>query len=127
MGADLVLVHHGYFWKGEAAPITGIKRRRLHTLLTADLNLLAYHLPLDAHPELGNNAQLARRLGIQLDGGLEPDNPLSVGNLGQLSAELTLEAFSARVEQVLGRTPKWSVEVSGRSVGWDCAAERRSG
>lgn len=105
-GADLVLVHHGYFWKGEAAPVTGIKRRRLHTLLTADLNLLAYHLPLDAHPELGNNAQLAQRLGLQLEGGLEPDNPLSVGNMGQLSAELTLEQFSARVEQVLGRTPQ---------------------
>ncbi|MDI5922028.1 Nif3-like dinuclear metal center hexameric protein, partial [Halomonas sp. LR5S13] len=56
--ADLVLVHHGYFWKNEPVTITGIKRRRLATLLAHDINLLAYHLPLDAHPELGNNAEL---------------------------------------------------------------------
>lgn len=54
-GADALLVHHGYFWKGEAAPITGMKQRRIAALLAADLNLLAYHLPLDQHPELGNN------------------------------------------------------------------------
>ncbi|HNM82362.1 MAG TPA: Nif3-like dinuclear metal center hexameric protein, partial [Rhodocyclaceae bacterium] len=62
-GADAVLVHHGYFWRGEDGRVTGIRRRRLATLLAADLNLLAYHLPLDAHPEFGNNAQLARRAG----------------------------------------------------------------
>jgi putative NIF3 family GTP cyclohydrolase 1 type 2 len=62
-GADAVLVHHGYFWKGEDGRITGIRRQRLKTLLAHDISLLAYHLPLDAHPELGNNAQLAARLG----------------------------------------------------------------
>lgn len=104
--ADLVLVHHGYFWKGEAAPVTGIKRRRLKTLLTQDINLLAYHLPLDAHPELGNNVQLAQRLGIEVQGGLEPDNPLSVGNLGTFASPLSLDAVRARIEQVLGRKPQ---------------------
>ena len=59
--ADAILVHHGYFWKGEDGRVTGMRRKRLATLLANDINLLAYHLPLDAHPELGNNAQLAGR------------------------------------------------------------------
>lgn len=104
--ADLVLVHHGYFWKGEPAAITGIKRKRLHTLLSAELNLLAYHLPLDAHPELGNNAQLAKRLGIVLEGPLEPGQEPAIGNIGRLEQPLALAEFARRVEQVLGRTPQ---------------------
>jgi len=104
--ADLVLVHHGYFWKGEPAPITGIKRKRLQTLLTADINLVAYHLPLDAHPELGNNAQLARRLGITLQGPLEPGQDPAIGNMGELEQPLTVAEFGQRVEQVLGRVPQ---------------------
>ena len=66
--ADAILVHHGYFWKGEDGRVTGIRRQRMATLLANDINLLAYHLPLDAHPELGNNAQLALRLGWLPDG-----------------------------------------------------------
>ncbi len=62
-GADLVLVHHGWFWKGEVPCITGMKRHRLKTLLMHNIGLLAYHLPLDAHPGLGNNARLGARLG----------------------------------------------------------------
>src|SRR5512145_1882093 len=65
-GADTILVHHGYFWKGEDGRVTGMRRRRLGALIEHDINLLAYHLPLDAHPELGNNAQLAARLGVVL-------------------------------------------------------------
>ncbi len=61
--ADAVFVHHGYFWKGEDGRITGIRKRRLATLLRHDINLFAYHLPLDAHPDLGNNAQLGKRCG----------------------------------------------------------------
>ena len=60
-GADVVLVHHGYFWKGEDACITGVRQRRIKTLLTHDISLLAYHLPLDIHPQVGNNVQLAPR------------------------------------------------------------------
>ncbi|GAB1233294.1 Nif3-like dinuclear metal center hexameric protein [Ferrigenium sp. UT4] len=63
-GADALIVHHGYFWRGESAPITGIKKRRIAHLLRHDISLLAYHLPLDAHPVLGNNAQLAHLLGF---------------------------------------------------------------
>ena len=66
--ADAVLVHHGWFWKGEDGRVTGHRRRRLATLLANDINLFAYHLPLDAHPLLGNNAQLAARLGWQVTG-----------------------------------------------------------
>lgn len=103
--ADLVLVHHGYFWKGEGEPLVGIKRNRLRTLLVNDISLLAYHLPLDAHPQWGNNAQLALRLGLTVEGGLEPDNPLSIGNIGQLATAETAERFAARVAQALGREP----------------------
>jgi dinuclear metal center YbgI/SA1388 family protein len=67
-GAQAVLVHHGYFWKGEDGRITGIRRQRLATLLGNRISLLAYHLPLDAHPDLGNNAQLASLFGWQAEG-----------------------------------------------------------
>ncbi|BBI73705.1 hypothetical protein HAALTHF_32140n [Vreelandella aquamarina] len=69
--ADMVLVHHGYFWKNEPVPITGMKQRRIKTLLANDISLLAYHLPLDAHAEIGNNAQLAKRLGWKVEGCLD--------------------------------------------------------
>ena len=103
LDADLILVHHGYFWKGEDAAIQGIKKRRLQTLLAHDINLMAFHLPLDAHAEVGNNAQLAQKLGIQVTGGLEPNNPLSIGNVGELAQAQTLEQFAALIEQQLAR------------------------
>lgn len=71
-GADAVLVHHGYFWKDEPPSIRGMKQRRLKTLLNHDINLYAWHLPLDAHPTLGNNAQLAALLGLDIKGQLAP-------------------------------------------------------
>lgn len=71
LGADAVIVHHGYFWKGESPVIRGMKRNRLKTLLANDINLYGWHLPLDAHPELGNNAQLAALLGITVMGEIE--------------------------------------------------------
>lgn len=70
--ADAVIVHHGYFWKNESPIIRGMKRNRLKTLLANDINLYGYHLPLDAHPELGNNVQLAQLLGITVMGEIEP-------------------------------------------------------
>ncbi|MGV8844620.1 MAG: Nif3-like dinuclear metal center hexameric protein [Pseudomonas sp.] len=118
-GADLVLVHHGYFWKGESPCITGIKQRRLKTLLTHDISLLAYHLPLDVHPEVGNNVQLARQLGITVEGPLAPDNPRCVGLLGTLAQPMPAGDFARRVQQVLGREP---LLIDGdnmiRRVGW---------
>ena len=66
-GADALLVHHGYFWKGEDPRVIGMKKGRLAALLKADINLIAYHLPLDVHPELGNNARLGALLGWPVD------------------------------------------------------------
>jgi len=66
--ADAILVHHGYFWKGEQAVITGMKKQRLTKLLSHNINLLAYHLPLDIHTELGNNAGLAKQLELSVNG-----------------------------------------------------------
>jgi dinuclear metal center YbgI/SA1388 family protein len=91
-GADTLIVHHGYFWKGEAQPITGIKGRRIASLIRHGINLLAFHLPLDAHPEIGNNAQLAQVMGwtvadrfgdqqLIFEGRL--DQPLSLAALAQ--------------------------------------------
>ncbi|MDC7826868.1 Nif3-like dinuclear metal center hexameric protein [Pseudomonas sp. BLCC-B13] len=117
--ADVVLVHHGYFWKGEDARVTGMKRRRLQTLLGHDISLLAYHLPLDLHLEVGNNVQLARQLEITVEGPLDPENPKVVGLLGSLAEPMTARDFARRVQEVLGREPLL-VEGAGmvRRIGW---------
>jgi dinuclear metal center YbgI/SA1388 family protein len=117
--ADVVLVHHGYFWKGEDACITGMKRRRLQTLLSNDISLLAYHLPLDVHAEVGNNVQLARQLDITVEGPLDPNNPKVVGLLGSLAEPMSARDFARRVQEVLGREPLL-VEGQGmvRRIGW---------
>ena len=103
--ADLVLVHHGYFWKGEDPCVTGMKQRRLKTLLKHDISLLAYHLPLDLHPEVGNNVQLARQLDITVEGPLEPGNSKVVGLVGSLAEPVTARDFARRVQEALGREP----------------------
>ena len=103
-GAQCLLVHHGYFWKNEAAPIVGMKKRRLQTLLAQDIGLMAYHLPLDAHPVVGNNVQLAQRLGIRSLEPLQKNAKSPIGNVGQLEAPIAAQEFVARCEQALGRT-----------------------
>lgn len=103
--ADLVLVHHGYFWKSENPCVVGSKQHRLKTLLTHEMSLLAYHLPLDVHPEVGNNVQLARRLGVLVEGPLEPGNPRSVGLVGSLPESMEPLDFARRVAHVLQREP----------------------
>lgn len=117
--ADVVLVHHGYFWKNEDPRVIGIKQRRLKTLLTHDVSLLAYHLPLDVHPEVGNNVQLARMLGLIVEGPLEPDNPRSVGLVGSLDTPLAPAEFMQRIRTVLGREPLM-IEGNGpiRRIAW---------
>ena len=117
--ADLVLVHHGYFWKNEDARVVGMKQRRLKTLLSHDISLLAYHLPLDVHPEVGNNVQLGRLLGLSVEGPLEPGNPRSVGLVGALPVPLAPAEFRLRVAEALGREPLM-IEGRGaiRRVAW---------
>ena len=102
-GADALLVHHGFFWRGEAQALTGMKRRRIAALLAQDINLFAYHLPLDAHPKFGNNACLARLLEIEVTGTLDPSDPLGVGNIGQLRQPLPMSALLSRIREGLGR------------------------
>ena len=98
--ADAVLVHHGWFWRGEDGRVTGIRRARLKALLENDLSLFAYHLPLDAHPEFGNNAQLARRLGWAVEGRFGEQD---VGFLGR--AEGSAQEIADRLALELGRLP----------------------
>jgi dinuclear metal center YbgI/SA1388 family protein len=103
--AQAVLVHHGYFWKGEDSRITGMKRNRLKALLKNDISLLAYHLPLDAHGELGNNVRLAQLLGLNIEAGMEPDNDRSIGLVGSLPQALSGDEFARHIEVTLGRRP----------------------
>ena len=109
--ADALLVHHGWFWKGESPCLIGFKGRRVRALITSGASLLAYHLPLDAHPELGNNRQLAERLGI------EAPEPTTAGHglvwRGRLSAPVEGEALAVRVAAALGRVP---LRIPGREA-----------
>ena len=119
-GADALLVHHGYFWKGEDACITGMKRRRLERLLGSGISLLAYHLPLDAHPELGNNAQLAQVLGFTARGSFGSDGGLQLGQHGELAQPLSGPVLADHLQARLGRMPQYIAGAGDqiRSVGW---------
>ncbi len=117
--ADAILVHHGYFWKGENPVVTGMKQRRLKSLLQHDISLIAYHLPLDIHPRVGNNVQLARQLGLTITGPLQAGNPKSVGLIGELDSPLDSAALAAHIGSCLQRTPM--VIDAGRPIrtlGW---------
>src|SRR5690606_1401568 len=96
-------VHHGYFWRNEDPRVVGIKYRRLHFLLQHELNLAAYHLPLDAHPELGNNAQLAQLLGLNVEGAVGEQSLVLHGSLRTTE---TLVDFGQRLEDLLQRQPQ---------------------
>ncbi len=101
-GADAILVHHGLFWRGQSGCITGWMKQRLALLLQHDINLLAYHLPMDAHPELGNNAQLGVQLGFQAEQQFGEQNLVFSGYPLQ-GAFLHAQALARHVEQRLGR------------------------
>ena len=101
-GADAVLVHHGWFWKGEDACIVGVKRARLEWLLRHDVSLLVYHLPLDAHPQLGNNARLAARLGFETEGAFGEQ---AIAFHGRTIEPQTLAGLAAWVAASLERPP----------------------
>ncbi|MCL6404165.1 type 2 GTP cyclohydrolase I [Dickeya dadantii] len=96
--ADAVLVHHGYFWRNEPAVVRGMKRQRLKTLLANDLNLYGYHLPLDAHPDVGNNARLAAMLDIRVQGEIESLLPY-----GELAQPCSGDDLRRKLETVLER------------------------
>lgn len=104
-GAHALLVHHGYFWNGEDSRIIGMKRKRLGRLLAADISLLAYHLPLDAHPEYGNNRQLAKVLQFQVNGGLVQTGSKDIGLHGSLDTPMPAGEFIGYLSARLGREP----------------------
>jgi len=101
--ADMLLVHHGYFWRGEDETITGIKKTRIEALLKHNISLLAYHLPLDVHGELGNNATLGRLLGFKTTGDLGKQSNNSIGLTGELETPLSGEGLGVLLEARLGR------------------------
>jgi dinuclear metal center YbgI/SA1388 family protein len=106
--ADLLLVHHGYFWKGESEPLVGMKRRRIGALLGANINMMAYHLPLDYHPELGNNTGLGRLLQSAL-----PPFEMFVGDLsrpiwqGVFAEPCDAQTLHRGIEAALGKACLW--------------------
>lgn len=102
-GADAVLVHHGYFWRNENPALTGIKRQRIAHLLLHDVSLLAYHLPLDAHPELGNNARLGQLLGFEAQGRFGEQD---IGWHGALNAPQPLAQLAQQIGERLQQTPQ---------------------
>lgn len=99
--ADAILVHHGYFWRGESPEIVGIKKRRIQFLLQHNLSLIAYHLPLDAQAEFGNNVMLAKQLELTATGWAGDKNMLL---LAELSAPISLKDFAQIINVKLNRT-----------------------
>ena len=110
--ADAILVHHGLFWKGQDGRVTGWMKRRLELLLAHQINLYAYHLPLDAHPELGNNAQLGLKLKLVADGRFGEQD---LGFVGTPDKPLTVAALAALLQYRLGRAAT-VVEGDGRPL-----------
>lgn len=102
---DLILVHHGYFWKGEQPTITGIKLVRIRELLAHRISLMAYHLPLDVHPQLGNNAQLGKLLGLESTDVFGDYNGHKIGLIGRTESPCEVEAFGELLTERLGRKP----------------------
>ncbi|WP_375278990.1 Nif3-like dinuclear metal center hexameric protein [Alteromonas australica] len=102
-GADTLLVHHGYFWKGESQTITGMKKKRISALLKNDINLLAYHLPLDVHPEYGNNRQLAKLLNVHQVKAVSSVKPIGVLMEGELPSPIKGEDLKQLLATQLSR------------------------
>ena len=105
LNADAILVHHGYFWKGEPANITGMKKARLKKLLVNDISLIAYHLPIDVHPTLGNNAQLAQLLELVKVCPVEGILPKGIVMQGELKSTCNHKQFSDLLNKKLNRVP----------------------
>lgn len=113
LDADAILVHHGFFWNGEDPRIVGIKRRRIETLLRHDMSLLAYHLPLDAHPTVGNNARLAALLDfVEADAGANPVPVTDLLRRGELRQAMSVAQFQQHLTARLLRAP---LHISGSS------------
>ena len=125
LGADAILVHHGWFWRNEDPTIRGQRYHRIKRLIEAQINLIAYHLPLDAHPTLGNNAQLARQLELEpsLD---DTGKPLTCGPGGLVwlgkpgPGQESVQGLLEKIESSLARKPTWIGQTNGATgkVAW---------
>ena len=104
--AEAVLVHHGIFWRGDPPELVGFRRRRVAELIRADINLIAYHLPLDRHAELGNNVLAARALGIEAPREFGEYEGAPIGFAGELAAPLSADDLAERCRAVFGRSPQ---------------------
>lgn len=102
--ADAIMVHHGYFWKGEPEPLTSMKGHRIRKLMQHSISLIAYHLPLDAHPIIGNNAKLAEMLGLTITEALYPQESHPVGNIAICKPQ-SAEMLTQTITKALGRVP----------------------
>ncbi len=100
-GADAILVHHGYFWRGEAQAVIGVKMRRLKFLLANNISLFAYHLPLDAHPDIGNNVMLGQVLDFAIDDWLDEKHMIA---LSRLKRPQTLQDLTNHINAKLNRS-----------------------
>lgn len=118
--ADAIFVHHGLFWRGQDGRVTGWMKQRLALLLAHDISLFAYHLPLDAHPELGNNAQLGKQLGLAADARFGEQDLGFLGARGDGGAFADTAALAAHVEQALGRKVTAVAGAAGplRRIAW---------
>lgn len=104
VGAQAIIVHHGYFWRSEPDVIVGMKQRRIKSLLSNDINLWAYHLPLDCHAKLGNNAQLGKLLGWPIVDHLSGEGGAGLGYWGELPIAQSGEQIVDQLEAALGRS-----------------------
>ena len=101
-GADTLLVHHGWFWRGDDGRVTGFRKARMQALLKHDINLIAYHLPLDGHPEFGNNAQLAECFGWSVEGRFGEQD---LGRYGRTAVPCALSELVEEISTQLCRQP----------------------
>jgi dinuclear metal center YbgI/SA1388 family protein len=118
--AQAIFVHHGLFWRGQDGTVTGWMKQRLQLLLTHNINLLAYHLPLDAHPQFGNNAQLGQRLGLQVQGTFGEQELGLWGERRDGHVFSSAQELAGEISNTLGRDPL-VVQAPAREirkVGW---------
>lgn len=123
-GADAILVHHGYFWRGESPVLTGIKKQRIKTLLAHDVSLYAYHLPLDSHPLFGNNVMLGQQLGLPITRWLDDKNMLAVSDFDQ---PVSLQSLQHQIGQSLRRIPQLIGDADRKvtSIAWCTGAAQQ--
>ena len=119
-GADAIFVHHGLFWRGQDGRVTGLMKERLKRLLAHDINLFAYHLPLDAHPTLGNNAQLGLRLGLVAEGHFGEQELGFIGRPADGVPLADAAALAQRLEKVLNRpvTRVGQAQAAIKKIAW---------